>query len=162
MELTYEYNLKLTLIKSGMDFTSDSKKYLSMLNESAENYNDKSNGKQIIVNADSLGEKSVILSLSSPVQLEQPGKAIRLFSKYLIDTYEEFHEQVTQGKLFITSEAAMVEGEAIDPESIDDAEFVSAIVRALLNKTSGTSNDYKKNRRTINRMKIIAKQDGLI
>lgn len=162
MELTYEYNLKLTLIKSGMDFTSDSKKYLSMLNESAENYNDKSNGKQIIVNADSLGEKSVILSVSSPVQLEQPGKAIRLFSKYLIDTYEEFHEQVTQGKLFITSEAAMVEGEAIDPESIDDAEFVSAIVRALLNKTSGTSNDYKKNRRTINRMKIIAKQDGLI
>ena len=162
METAYNYNLKITLIKSGMDFTSDPKKFISILNESAANYNKKSNGKRIIVNEDSLAEKSVILTVSSPVQLEQPGKAIRLFSKYLIDTYEEFHEQVTQGKLFITSEAAMVEGEAIDPESIDDAEFVSAIVRALLNKTSGTSNDYKKNRRSINRMKIIATQDGLL
>ena len=162
MESIYEYTLKLTLIKSGIDFSSDRKKYLTMLSASAKNYNDKSNGKKITVNKDSLGEKSVILSLTSPFELEQPGKAIRLFSKFLIESYEEFRNQVTQGKLFVTTEAAMVEGEAIDPETIDDAAFVTAIVHVLLNKTSGTSNDYKRTRRTINRMKIIAKQDGLL
>lgn len=159
-----QYKLVLTLAKSSNDFdlTADPK-YLDILKECAKTYNDKSKEKEIEIIESSLNPRSFIIILSSPKELEIPGRSLRLFSQALVE-HKEFKDMVINKKLFLTEPAAAdaIDGGAVNPNTIDDIEFLKSLIDYLYNKAPGTSTEYKKKRKALNRMKIIAKEEGLM
>ena len=159
-----QYKLVLTLAKSndGFDLTADPK-YLDILKKCAKTYNDKSKGKEIEIIESSLKPRSFIIILSSPKELEIPGRSIRHFSQALVE-HKEFEDMVINKKLFLTEPAAAdnLDGGVVDPNTIDDIEFLKSLIDYLYNKAPGSSTEYKKKRKALNKMKIIAKEEGLL
>ena len=116
-----------------------------------------------------LGNSEITLVLDSGIELESPGRAIRLLSQIIADN-AAFAPAVQRGRLFLTlptiPEAENMEGimEAdISPEKISDEVLLNGLVHFFLNKAVGsTSSEYKKKRAAVDLIKSMALNAGII
>ena len=157
---TYTLMLRFAKASGGIDLTSN-RRYLKFIKRCAAEYNEKSNGKTIEIVDSSLTSRSFTINLSSPFELDIPGRSLRLFTQALVED-EEFKKMVFNKKLFLTEPVINADGTTIDPNEIDDGEFIKALIDYVLNKAPGSSTEYKRKRKAFNRMKIIAKEEGIL
>lgn len=114
-----------------------------------------------------LGGSEIAIVLDSSIELESPGRAIRLFSKILVEK-EAFLPAIQHGKLFLS--LPMIDqptdlGEAVadvSPDQITDEALLTGLIHFFLYKSAGTTADYKKKRATVDLIKSLALKADLI
>ena len=157
----FEYSLFLSLAKSGNEIDLTEPKFQKMLQDAAEQYAKRSNGKTIDIIKDSIQPRSFGIVLKSACNLDTPGRSLRAFSAALLE-HSEFQQMVINHKLFLTQPYVEPAPGIIDPDSISDFDFIDGILKILLDRSGSNSVSNKHKRDVLNKIKIISKQEGLI
>ena len=170
MTWNYSYPMRLRLVCPTIDLQQSP--YNGILAEAVKEFNDRSetafNPKRIR-DLQHLGNSEISLVLDSRMDLESPGKALRLFSQ-VIAGHEAFAPAIQKGRLFLTlptvpgvANLEEVVATAVSPEKISDEALLNGLIHFFLNKAAGsTSSEYKKKRAAVELMKSMALNAGLI
>lgn len=93
---------------------------------------------------------------------------IRYFSQILIQTSKAFSDVIWNKQLFSITQIESPEmeinsdTELISAKSIDDATFLKSLIDFLLNKSDGSSTEYRNKVLAVDKMKLLAIKSGII
>ena len=114
-----------------------------------------------------IGEKNIILSLSSEVELSVPGKALRSFSQILLRNQDFKDAFIFFKQLFATYDVANEKLDSSDKkhisaDDIDDTLFLTSLVDYFLNKRDPDTKIYLRKRKAIEKMKVLAYECDIV
>lgn len=162
MNYTYTVGVKLATPNSNFSFLED--KYNHIIMKYIETFNDIStrsaNPKTAtIVN---IYRDYFVLRIDSVYEISAVGKALRPFSKLIVDSHE-FDDYIKYSKLFSTFpliNVSNISEDIVDPETIiSDAELIKGLVDYTCSKTE---NDYKRKKIAMTKIKKIALEAGIV
>lgn len=116
------------------------------------------------ISIENIYQSSFTVVLTSQNELSAPGKALRAFSKIVVDS-GVFSECIKHAKLFTTytlTDISKNTDETPDPGMISDAALIKALVDYALNKTELDSTTYNRKRNAMTHMKQIALEAGIL
>lgn len=158
-----KYNLELTYSGNIIDLRAKS----TSIKNAVDSYNDRKfqmqNPKTLSLNH--IEERKIFLTLDSALPLSSPGKALRIFSMYLIK--KEGFVPSASGQLFrtklISEETPPKEtSHSISNSDISDSDFLKALIDYVCNKSSGNSTEYKRKNAAFRQMIQIGIDSGII
>lgn len=159
------YFLALTLVNPSP--AKSLSEYKDFIESAAEDYNficsRSKHPKKITLHE--IRDTSIILELTSSVELPTPGKSLRSFSQILIQN-SEFAETFTFGKQLFTSAEVATDlssedsnSTPISADAIPDSVFLYSLIDYYINGHKSNSDPKKKN---IDKMKLLAYECGLV
>ena len=168
--MSFNYAVGLTLAHPAPNQALCEESYENTIYAAAKEYNAicstaKNNPKEITILE--IGEKHIILTLSSSVELPAPGKALRSFSQILLND-SNFKNAFMFGKQLFTSYDVANEcptsfgNKHISAEDIDDTQFLTSLVAYFLNKRDPDTKVYLRKRKAIEKMKVLAYECGIV
>ncbi len=164
--MSYSYTIKLQLAYANSNVRFNCDPFRQTLLDAADDYNlcsgNAPNPKSIYI--ENIYPSSFIVVLTSQNELSSPGKALRAFSKIVVDS-GVFSECIKHAKLFTTytlTDISKNTNENPDPGIISDAELIKALVDYALNKTESDSTAYNRKRNAVTHMKQIALEAGIL
>ncbi len=164
--MNYTYTIKLQLAYTNSNVQFNREPFRQTLLDAADAYNlcsgDAPNPKSIYI--ENIYSSSFTVVLTSQNELTVPGKALRAFSKIVVDS-GVFSECIRHAKLFTTytlTDISTNKDESPDPGMISDAALIKALVDYALNKTEMDSTTYNRKRNAMTHMKQIALEAGIL
>lgn len=168
--MSFKYKIGLSLVHPSPNSFLYDKPFEDTINYAARHYNSvcsasKNNPKEIEIIE--IREKSIILYLSSEVELANPGKALRSFSQNLLKN-ETFQNTFMFGKQLFTSYdvanaySVPCEKKHISAEDIDDTLFLNSLINYFFKKRDPDTKIYLRKKKAIEKMKVIAYDCGII
>lgn len=165
MEFSYPIGLRLVNPAPEIDFRLEP--YRSIVQDAIVQYNrhlSSFNPKRIEEEPLYLGQSELAILLKSSVELNVPGRAIRSLSQ-TIAHHPAFSSAVPNGRLFKTFPVSTPNEdskEVVLSDSVEDAEFMCALITYFMKKADSSSTVYRKKRKAIAQMKVLAIESGIL